>query len=561
MTTAYEDGSPTARICLIGEAPGRVEQVLQRPFVGPSGKLLESCLHASDIARSECRILNVFETPVHKPADSGKLFDRSGGTLLWTPTKGLTDAGIVASQPFRERLAASTANVLVPLGGTALSAVLGAPRPISKWRGSILVNEIGRKLVPSLHPAAILRGEFHNRFLLISDLQKARAESLTPTYTPTQRRMIIDPSHADCIAFLDRCLTAPAVNTDIELLNGQVDCFSLAISPTEAISIPIVETGFEHRWSAREELEIWRRYAAILASPHITKINTNITFDVATLLQLNGFTIRGRLEDPQVAHSVMYPALLKSLALMCSLYTDQPYYKDQGELHDSYTVDDFARRWNYSALDSAISLECWQKLEPMLDANDYRRTYEMTMRLIPSLVYMMVNGMRVDIDEMKATRTRVEADLAVKLTQLQTAFARPIITEAPKTAAAKRAAVGSLNINSSQQVMGYFYKEKGLKPYLGAGGKPTVDDRALARIVRRAGLPEAKLVQEYRGLAKVLSTFLDMGYGADSRMRCSYNARGTWTGRLSSSQTVFGEGGNQQNLPDEARNFLVSDAA
>ena len=66
-------------------------------------------------------------------------------------------------------------------------------------------------------------------------------------------------------------------------------------------------------------------------------------------------------------------------------------------------------------------------------------------------------------------------------------------------------------------------------------------------------------MQEYRSQSKMLNTYLEMGYDSDRRLRCSYNIRGTWTGRLSSSQTIFETGGNFQNIPPEMRGFLVSD--
>ena len=87
-------------------------------------------------------------------------------------------------------------------------------------------------------------------------------------------------------------------------------------------------------------------------------------------------------------------------------------------------------------------------------------------------------------------------------------------------------------------------------------GRPGV-----AKIFRRDGRKEAKLLQEYRGLDKLFSTYLEVGYDSDKRLRCSYNSRGTWSGRLSSSQTVFGTGIQHQNIPPDFRGFMVSDDA
>lgn len=559
MTAPYEDGDPNAPIALLGEAPSFMEIKEGKPFVGPAGQLLDRCLHAAGILRRDCYILNVFEEGVKKPRDDGnKIISRDGLRLLWTSGKGFTEAGLEASRGCRERLSRCAANVIVPLGAPALSLALGEPRSITKWRGSIIAGAGGRKLVPTIHPSACLRGVYEWRYLIVSDLKKAKRESAYAEVKPVQRNLRIDPSFDEALAFLNDASARPFISTDIELLGGQIDCFSVATSSTEAISIPLIDASFESRWSTEEETEIWRAYAKILANPKITKINQNITFDLAVLLQLNNIVPQGPIDDCMVANSVMNPFLDKDLGTLCSLYTDEPYYKDQGELHDAPTVDDFARRWEYNAKDAAIALECWQALEPMLDKDGYRDTYEITMRLIPSLMEMMVGGIKVNAEKLKAAKAKAETDIAALIARMEPVFGRQIITEAPKTAAQKRACAGALNVNSPAQLAQYFYVDKGLRPYKGKNDKPTTDDTAMARIVRRDGLEEARLIQQFRRLEKQLSTYLNVKYDEDDRMRSSYNIRGTYGGRLSSSKNVWGSGLNAQNLPEEFLIFLES---
>lgn len=559
----FEEGAPDSEICLVGEAPSFQEVRSEKVFVGPSGDLLNLCLQTAQIPRAKCYIVNVFEDMVRKRKDKPDIY-ASDGTVLWTPTKGFTEAGRNASANTLMRLEACEANVILPMGGPALSLCCDNRR-VGKWRGSLIAagpQLNGRKLIPTLHPASCLHGSYASRFLIISDLRKAKRESAFPEIRPLTRKLIIDPGFDECIRFLKLCRDARAVNTDIELLGGQVDCFSLAVTPEEAISIPLLDTDFESRWSDTEELEIWRLYAEIIGDPAITKVNQNITFDLATLLWLNKIVPRGPISDPMVAHSCLYPFLEKKLGVLCSLYTDEPYYKDDGELQDSPTVADFQKRWTYNAKDSTVSLESWEALEPLIDPGGYRATYEMTMDMVGSLIYMMVHGVALDEASLWAERVKVNALIADKVKQLETAMGRAIVTEAPKKAAEKRAflASGAINVNSPKQVADYFYVGKGLRVYKNQAGAPTVDDLALARIFRRDGLPEAKLLQEYRGLDKLSSTYLEVQYDIDRRVRCSYNVRGTWTGRLSSRQTVFGTGLQMQNLSDGFMSFLVSDS-
>lgn len=561
MSTPFEEGSPDAKIAILGEAPSFMELKLGRPFVGPAGELLDRLLHAAGIIRREVYITNVFDDEVKKPRDdNNKIVSKDGTLLLWTSGKGFTEAGLEASKGCRERLVRCSANVIVPLGAPALCLTTGDSRQISKWRGSIIDGAGGRKLVPSLHPSACLRGVYEWRWLIVADLKKAKRESTYAEIKPVRRNFCINPSFDEALSALTAANSAPFVATDIELLGGNVDCFSLATSPHEAISIPIVDAGFEPRWSLEEETQIWRAYAQVLSNPKVRKINQNITFDLAVLLQLNGIVPAGPMDDCMVAHSVMNPFLDKDLGTLCSLYTDEPYYKDSGELHDSFKVDDFERRWLYNAKDAAIALECWQALEPMLDKDGYRSTYEMTMELLPSLIEMTVGGVRVNAGALAEAKKKAEADIAQIVARMEPIFGRPIITSAPKTAKQKRAAAGSLNINSPAQLMAYFYTEKGLKPYKGKNDKFTIDDTALARIVRRDNMEEARLLQSYRHIDKSLSSYLGVKYDHDNYLRSSWNIRGAWTGRLSCSKTVFGTGLNMQTTTDDFAVFLESAA-
>lgn len=560
-STAYEDGDPDSDIVFIGEAPSYEEIRKGKPFVGPAGQLFERCLHSAKISRARCYIINVFETMVKKPKEdtSGKILSQDN-TLLWQKS-GFTEAGREASAATLERLRKCTAKVIVPLGAVATSLAIGAAIPITKWRGSILPGIDGRKVIPTIHPSACLRGVYEWRYYIMSDFAKVKRESEFPEINALSRKLLIDPSFGESVLFLKKCLDAPYVNTDIEVLGGQVDCFSVATDLEESLCIPFIQPNFEPRWSVTEERELWRLYAQIISSQQITKVNQNIVFDLTALMSLNNIVPGGPMEDPMVAFSVMYPFLSKSLGTLTSMLTDEPYYKDDGELKDSPTVKDFQKRWEYNAKDSHTSLASWLSLEALLEPEGYIATYDMTMNMVSSLIQMMVCGVPVDEKALLVARREAAIQIAAKVKELGEVIGRPILTSTPERAHEKRDAIARncLNVNSPKQLSDYFYKQLKLKPYLNMLGKESIDDKALARIYRRDNRIEAKLLQDYRGLAKLRSTYLEVGYDSDRRLRCSYNIRGTIFGRLSSQGTIFGTGLNFQNLPGEFRGFLVSD--
>jgi DNA polymerase I len=198
----------------------------------------------------------------------------------------------------------------------------------------------------------------------------------------------------------------------------------------------------------------------------------------------------------------------------------------------------------YSALDSVCTLEAhdcfWEQVE-----NGFMPAYEMTMNILPVLMFMQTRGIKINKAALDETKTDVLRSAAEKQEELNRLCGR------------------ALNVNSPKDCQEYFYSELGIPPYKNKDGKPTVDDLALARLVRgtaaRPGLRQAKLVQEVRGLQKLYGTYLNLEFDRDSRLRCSYNPRGTKFGRLSSSKTIFGTGTNFQNLPQEFKKFLVAD--
>jgi len=536
MTTAYEDGDPNSRICIFGEAPARTEMRMNKPLVGPSGELLEQCMHAAQVIRRECYILNLFPYEVKKSKDGGTVFTQDGD--LWTKKGGLTELGVREAEGGLERLRQCKANVIVPLGTTA-SEVLTGHKSILKHRGSIYEWE-GRKVIGTIHPAASLRGAYLWRYLIINDLDRARQESDHPAFKRTQRDYRIDPTYVEVMAYLKHVREeVKAIGFDIEVMNHQCSCLAIAPTPYEAMCIPFVADGGGHRWTEDEEDNIWLAIAEILGDESITKIGQNILFDVGFLISQNNIYTAGRLEDTMVAHHIVWPDFPKGLDFLCSMHTREPYYKDDGKIWKKVTYDitDF---WLYNCKDAAVTFEIWEALQEDLDKG-YRETYDETVELFPILLFMMQKGFAVDSEELAKTKVDVEKKIKEKEDALNETAEVPFNPSSPK------------------QCIEYFYGTKGIKPYISRStGRPTTDDKAMSRIFRRYRLPEAKLVQEIRALRKLHGTYLEVGVDPDGRIRCSYNPRGTVTGRLSSSQTIFGRGMNMQNLHAEFKGFLVA---
>jgi uracil-DNA glycosylase family 4 len=144
----YADGNPEARVMLIGEAPGRDEDIQGKPFVGRSGQLLDRMLAAVGLSRTaQDRESAVFITNV----------------IFWRPpgNRTPTDAETQMCLPFLLRtIELQKPDVIVCLGATPAQRLTGKTDGILKLRGKwVTANVSGRNipLLPTLHPAYLLR--------------------------------------------------------------------------------------------------------------------------------------------------------------------------------------------------------------------------------------------------------------------------------------------------------------------------------------------------------------------------------------------------------------------
>ena len=142
------DGNPKARVMLVGEAPGREEDIEGKPFVGRSGLLLDRMLAAIGLSRHSAeRETSVFIT----------------NTVFWRPpgNRTPTDAETALCMPFLLRIIEILdAEFIICLGATPAQRLTGRSDGILKLRGQWQDYSVGGRswrLLPTLHPAYLLR--------------------------------------------------------------------------------------------------------------------------------------------------------------------------------------------------------------------------------------------------------------------------------------------------------------------------------------------------------------------------------------------------------------------
>ncbi|WP_119271968.1 uracil-DNA glycosylase [Taklimakanibacter deserti] len=144
----FADGNPQAQVMLIGEAPGRDEDIQGKPFVGRSGQLLDRMLQAIGLSRRG-------ETPETSVYISNVIFWRPPGNR--TPT----DQETLMCLPFLKRaIEIKQPRLLVCLGATPTQRLIGKSEGILKLRGRWFDFAAGHGSIPllaTLHPAYLLR--------------------------------------------------------------------------------------------------------------------------------------------------------------------------------------------------------------------------------------------------------------------------------------------------------------------------------------------------------------------------------------------------------------------
>ena len=304
------------------------------PLVGPSGRLFNGALRAAGIDRRDCWVGNLFEEKAPKNDVEPWLRDpeRLG------PAMERLSAELVRAQP----------TVIVALGATALWALCEISE-IGKVRGSPLKATRllpGTKVIPTYHPAAILRTYKHFP-LLIGDLVKAVAEAEKgPELVYPWREFTLEPSLEEVRRWVwpelnwglqdsrgenfPSLLDSDLLSVDIETGWGQITCIGFAPDHEHAICIPFVDLRKPSRsyWATvEEELEAWRLVKAVLESP-VPKLGQNFGgYDAYWLLKKKGVRPMNYREDTRLMHHALYPELPKDLASLAAAYSELPSWK------------------------------------------------------------------------------------------------------------------------------------------------------------------------------------------------------------------------------------------
>ncbi len=547
------EGPLSAQICFIGEAPGAEEDRQVRPFVGEAGQLLDRCNRSAGILRKDILVNNIFVQ--RPPGNKVDYFykDTKRTILTW---EGEEHVERLRSWLEKLRERDSYPNLLVALGERAMFHLCGK-LGITKWRGSVIPCTLvpGYKVYCSFHPSYVnrlmnepserLQGEKKKQQqnvypLFCIDLERIREEGRIPDLISPERVFDISLPLSALLEKLEWLNTCPWVAVDIETLPGEsgpiVWCIGFAPTPDYAFTVPIIKSQAFH-WKLDDEAKLWQAISKVFLNPKVIKIFQGGTYDLSILGRYYGLRCApGTYHDTMWCHHSAYPYIRKGLHVLTSIYTNEPYYKDEGRVSWGKRNDD--AEFRYNTKDCAVTREIYPVVARHSRDGGFYEGYLRTISVIPSLLAMMIRGVKVDLKK--------KEELGREFSLLANKYQNLINEEGGD----------EYSISAPAQMRELLYARLNLPIQIHRKtGKATTDKEALAKL--RKDYPTLKIlnyIEKARKYAKYTSTYTGMAVDVDGRIRTSYGFVSTW--RLNSYESHFGKGGNLQNIPkrgEEAR--------
>ena len=544
-------GPENSPLVFVGEAPGEEEDRLGQPFVGRAGQWLDRGLRDSQILRQFQYITNVFKQ--RPPKNQIEHF------FTEAKCNFLTEEGMLHVEFLRTELEQHSAKLIVALGDTALHALTGK-RGIHRWRGSLLPCTLveGKFVYPTFHPSYVMRMNQESNSkqeskrgenvypIFVRDLQRSVEAASNPANLIPKRDFIICRTVDDAERQLEAIPPNSLVALDIENLRDPVIITRIGFSydPAWGFTIPLIPgsdsastgSGLMFGFSPSSFPQLLHSISRTCARPDLTFIIHNMMHDAAIL----GFYWKiafANLHDSMILAHATHPHLPKGLQFLTSTYTWEPYYKQDGKVHNVRVGGEALSIYNIK--DCYATREIFPLLIQEAKEHGTYGGYERSLSYTPSLLAMSIRGVACDKErkdrllqefESRATECSVQiSQIMGKDYHISTAFTKDLQN------------LLYVDLACSPQ-----YKE----------GKLTTEDDAVLRLRR-----EAELAQDTRRktvldnirlrkkLLKLSSTYLEMELGPDGRYHTTYDATGTTTWRLSSYESTIGGGANLQNIP------------
>ena len=358
-----------------------------------------------------------------------------------------------------------------------------------------------------------------------------KADYLSLKNTPHEYKLIDNQEEMSRICDFFRTKSFVSLDTETTSTNpidAELVGLSFSVEEKKAFYIPVPAN--------REEAQtIVNIFKPLYEDSTITKVGQNIKYDLEVLRRYD-VKLAGPLFDTMIAHYLLQPELRHNMDYMAEIFLNYqtihideligPKGKKQKSMRDLPPEEVY----EYAAEDADITLRLKNVLEPKLKESGVEALFhQIEMPLIPVLAEMEMNGVLIDTETLK--------DVSNIFTQRMLEYERKIYELAGE----------EFNISSPKQVGDILFGKMKIieKPKKTKTGQYVTSEEVLQQL--RTKSPIIALILDYRGLKKLLGTYVDalpkLINSRTGHIHTSFNQAITATGRLSSSDP------NLQNIP------------
>jgi uracil-DNA glycosylase family 4 len=289
-------------------------------------------------------------------------------------------------------------NCILALGKTALWALAGKT-DIQSYRGSIM-HGMSTKFVPTYNPYHLswhatdveFKG-YWNRQIMAFDFRRAYAQSKFRELNLPSRALEICRNSAQLAEFRQRYKGKIRMATDIEANGTCIPvCIGLAFTRHHGMVVPLWNTDGISNIPTADLVQCWLILADMLWENEI--VGQNFNYDRDKIKRL-GFAIRKLASDVMLKAHAIQPELPKGLAYNTSIYTEEPFYKNEGMYQGS--ISDLLLG---CARDACVTIEVDENMDADLDELGMRPFFENFLMELPDLYWSIERqGFRIDTEE------------------------------------------------------------------------------------------------------------------------------------------------------------------
>lgn len=550
------EGPKTSKLAIVGEAPGYVEVIENRPFCGPSGKLLTFILKHIGLDRNQVRIGNVL---LCGPITEQERDEYSFNEALSRCRARREEEGDLGE-----------AQVIVGAGGSSVWGLTGKQFTFGRRyprRGALHYAPDGRTIIPTWHPAAILRSGGADSQAGLSDAEvETMAYDVDKAYRLAYGKMVpFDPEitvtgDPEVFASFAESIPPGVVAIDVESTSvNPLDCKLTVIGL--AYLRPDGNACACSLWWPNANEHAYEAMRKMLQRTDLVKTEHNCQYDITVLERLVG-PVALPVDDTLICQHTAFPDCRLDLGSVAQTHLALPPWKSiyhdyenslRGEAKERWTPERVMKLLRYNAMDCATTAALRPVLRKICADRGVTAVADLDVELAECARNMTKWGVPINVKTRETMRTDFEEKSArfeaeVERLVIEAAIAnienglRLKETEELLLAVQKRANKTKIKVTygwnlNSPDLMRAAFDAAGVELPAGSltpTGKRSVGKKAIAQAAEH---PLVSSLIEYRRNSRTLSVYFDSEdfiLDDDNRLHTAWKVHGTPTGRWSS---------------------------